>query len=74
MIVKAPLAMKIAFGENPKRVYNGKGKMPMTRMGTAAVLRETLFKAVEYKKAKEEAEKKGETPKLDFKMEPLCRF
>ncbi len=71
MIVKAPLAMKIAFGENPKRVYNGKGKMPMTRMGTAAVLRETLFKAVEYKKAKEEAEKKGETPKLDFKMEPF---
>lgn len=71
MIVKEPLAMKIAFGENPKRVYNGKGKMPMTRMGTAAVLRETLFKACEYKKAKEEAEKKGETPKLDFKMEPL---
>lgn len=71
MVVKAPLAMKIAFGENPKRVYNGKGKMPMTRMGTAAVLRETLFKAVEYKKAKEEAEKKGEQPKLDFKLEPL---
>lgn len=71
MVVKTPLAMKIAFGENPKRVYNGKGKMPMTRMGTAAVLRETLFKAVEYKKAKEEAEKKGETPKLDFKMEPM---
>ena len=70
MIVKAPLAMKIAFGENPKRVYNGKGKIT-TRMGTAAVLRETLFKAVEYKKAKEEAEKKGENPKLDFRMEPF---
>lgn len=71
MVVKAPLAMKIAFGENPKRVYHSKGKTPATRMGTAAVLRETLFKAVQYKQAKEEAEQKGETPKLDFKMEPF---
>ena len=42
MIIKAPAAMKVAFGENPKRVYNSKGKMPMTRMATAALLRETL--------------------------------
>ena len=55
MIVKDPLAMKIAFGENPKRVYNAKSKTPMTRMGTAAILRETLGKAVRYKEQIERA-------------------
>ena len=48
MIVKETLAMKCAFGENPKRVYNDKKQMPTTRMGTAAKLREALAKAVEY--------------------------
>ena len=44
MIIKDPIAMKVAFGENPKRVYNAKKKTPMTRMGTAALLREMLLK------------------------------
>lgn len=73
MIVKEPAAMKIAFGENPKRVYNSKDKMPMTRMGTAGLLRETLYKAMEYFNAKEdhnEDKEKGE-PKYDFKLESL---
>ena len=40
MILKYPIAMKCAFGENPKRCYGqGMKKAPMTRMGTAAVLR-----------------------------------
>ncbi len=70
MIVRAPLAMKVAFGENPKRVYNSKGKTPMTRMGTAALLRETLFKAVQYKR---QIETRGDDPTFtrDFKLEPL---
>lgn len=70
MIVKEPLAMKIAFGENPKRVYNGKGKMPMTRMGTAAVLRETLAKAVNYK-IDYDAHKEEPDFKHDFHLDPL---
>ena len=72
MIVKAPAAMKIAFGENPKRVYNSKHKTPETRMATAALLRETLMKAVEYKAKKEKADGDLEKmPALDIKMEAL---
>lgn len=71
MVIKAPAAMKIAFGENPKRVYNGKGKKPMTRMATAALLRETLIKANNYLKKKEIALEKGENFDLDIKMEAL---
>ncbi len=67
MIVKEPLAMKIAFGENPKRFYAEKKQSPSTRLGTAAELRNILFKAVEYKKAKES----GENPKFDMKLEAL---
>ncbi len=70
MIVKAPLAMKIAFGENPKRVYNAKGKMPMTRMGTAALLRETLVKAVDYQ-AKKQAHGTEPDFQHDTRLEPL---
>lgn len=69
LIVKAPAAMKIAFGENPKRVYNSKGKMPSTRMATAALLREALTKAVQYKAKKEKAVAKGEDFEIDFKQE-----
>jgi len=71
MIVKEPAAMKIAFGENPKRVYNSKGKMPSTRMGTAALLREALIKAKFYKAKKEKALKDGELFEEDFKLEAL---
>ncbi len=73
MIIKAPIAMKIAFGENPKRVYNALHKSPMTRMATAAILRETLFKAKEYvnklEAAKEDESKK---PAFDMKMEAMA--
>ena len=49
MIVKNPVAMKCALGENPK-VFHGQNRRepPLTRMGTAAMLREMLAKAVEY--------------------------
>lgn len=72
MIVKDPAAMKIAFGENPKTVYNEKHQMPMTRMGTAALLRETLIKAKEYyEKKKFAAAEDEEMPDIDFKYEAL---
>src|SRR5699024_9915844 len=53
MIVKEPVAMKVAFGENPKRVYESQKKSPITRMSTAATLRETLYKAQGYLEKKE---------------------
>ena len=73
MIVKDPIAMKCAFGENPKRFYGQQGKKaPKTRMGTAALLRETLFKAKNYMEEKDG----GKEPKFDMKLEamlPLMR-
>ena len=72
MVVKDPLAMKIAFGENPKRVYNAKSKTPMTRMGTAAILREALGKAVRYKEQVDRAgDDPSKLPAYDARMEAL---
>lgn len=53
LIVLAPAAMKVAFGENPKVNYSGQGKSPSTRMAIAAMLREELTKAVQYREEKE---------------------
>lgn len=67
LIVKAPAAMKVAFGENPKVNFSGQTKSPVTRMAIAAILRETLFKARQYKEKKEKGEAGFEE---DFRMEP----
>ncbi len=67
MIVKAPAAMKCALGENPKSAFGQNKKSPKTRMGSAAILRELLFKAKEYCEAKD----KGENPKFDMKLEAM---
>lgn len=71
MKILEPAAMKIAFGENPKRVYNGKGKMPRTRMATAGLLRETLIEAQNYLNKKKKAEEKGDLFERNLKMESL---
>ena len=76
MIVREPVAVKVAFGENPKRVYSGSNKMPTTRMATAALLRENLRKALEYKKSMEESEndsEKKDKVKYDMKMDVLVK-
>lgn len=71
-LLSAPVAMKIAFGENPKRVYHGQRKSPSTRMATASILREALFKAKEYMEKKETAAGNSEkTPAFDLKWEAL---
>jgi imidazolonepropionase-like amidohydrolase len=44
----APYGMKMACGENPKRVYGGRGRAPSTRMGNFAVNRETWLGAIDY--------------------------
>lgn len=48
MVVLAPAAMKIAFGENPISAYGTNGNMPSTRMGIASLIREELFLAKQY--------------------------
>lgn len=60
LIVLAPAAMKIAFGENPKVNYSGQGKSPSTRMAIASMLREELFLAKQYKEKKERHQKQSE--------------
>lgn len=69
LIVKAPAAMKVAFGENPKVNYSGQNKSPSTRMAIAAMLRQELFDAVEYREKKEKAERDGEYFQKDFAKE-----
>ena len=70
MIIREAVAMKCAFGENPKRCYRDKGNC--TRMSTAFQLRNMLFKAKEYVEkldaAKDDPSKK---PPFDIKMEAL---
>lgn len=68
MYIKEAVAMKCAFGENPKRCYGqGMKKSPMTRMGSAALLRELLFKTRRYLQDKEE----GKNPPFDMKLESM---
>lgn len=73
MVLKAPAAMKFALGENPKRVYNAREEGPITRMATAAIIRENLAKAVEYrdKQAKADNDPDADMPDYDPKLEAL---
>lgn len=70
MVVRDGVAMKCAFGENPKRVY--RDKKDSSRMTTAALMRETLFKAKEYMQKKEAAQDdSSKMPAFDIKLEAL---
>ena len=70
MVIRDGVAMKCAFGENPKRVY--RDKEDSSRMTTAALLRETLFKAKEYLAKKEAAgDDISKSPAFDMKMEAM---
>lgn len=73
MVVKAPAAMKFALGENPKSVYNERKETPITRMATAALIRENLSKAQEYqaKQAKAQDDPDTDPPDFDPKLEAL---
>ena len=73
MIVRNPSGMKIAFGENPMRVYGVQKKvMPSTRMGVAGVLRENLQKAKNYMEKKERfADDPEKIPEVDLRLEAL---
>ncbi len=69
LVVKAPAAMKVAFGENPKVNYSGQGKSPSTRMAIAGMLRKELYEAREYIRQKEKAKTNGEAFQEDFSKE-----
>jgi len=72
MIIKAPVAMKCAFGENPKTCYGSQKKSPVTRMGNAALIREILYKAAEYDEELKTAELKGGArPHYEIKLQAM---
>jgi imidazolonepropionase-like amidohydrolase len=68
----APYGLKMACGENPKRVYGSKGNMPQTRMGNIALARETWVKARDYKRKWDVYYAKGgDMPERDLAMDTL---
>lgn len=73
MVIKNPVASKVAFGENPKSCYGQEEKAPQTRMAIAAMMRETLKEAEEYLDAilLHEEDDENEKPDYDIKMESL---
>lgn len=72
-VMLAPAAMKMALGENPKTTYHGKNQAPVTRMATAAIIREQLALACRYDRDKRRAEEDEEVdePEFDAKCEAL---
>ncbi len=68
----APYGLKMACGENPKRVYGGKGRKPSTRMGKIAVDRATWARAASYKRRWDKYEDDGgDVPDRDIAMDTL---
>jgi len=74
MIIKSPVGIKFALGENPKSTYNDKEQTPVTRMATAALIRETLSKGKKYYQDKRNSEQDKDNfdePEFDAKNEAL---
>jgi len=69
----APYGLKMACGENPKRVYGGLGVAPSTRMGNVAGYRSAWIEAADYRDKMAAAKKgQGEAPMRDLKLETLA--
>ncbi|GIJ52101.1 amidohydrolase [Virgisporangium aliadipatigenens] len=68
MVLRQPSGLKSALGENPKRVYGDQHKMPMSRLGTAAVIREAFVKAENYLRGEDDP-----TRERDLRLEALAR-
>ncbi len=71
LVIKRPCGMKAALGENPKRVYGGQRRMPMTRMGNAAIMRKALTEAKDYLRKKESADSPDKIPDMNLRHEAL---
>ncbi|NUR89386.1 MAG: amidohydrolase family protein, partial [Nonomuraea sp.] len=73
MLVREPVSVKSALGENPKRVYGDQKKLPSTRQGVAAVIRDAFMKAQDYKAKKDFAAQEGKPFDRDATLEVLVR-
>lgn len=72
-VIVPEVSVKSALGENPKRMYGGKDKMPSTRLGVAFVLREAFVKAQNYRAKRDAAAMKDEPFDRDLDLEVLGR-
>jgi imidazolonepropionase-like amidohydrolase len=73
MVLRSPAGLKSALGENPKRVYGDLKRAPSTRLGTAAVLRESFVAAQNYQAKRAAAKKDKKTfDARDLKLEALA--
>ena len=76
-IIRSPAAIKFALGENPKKCYNDRDETPTTRLATAAVIREQLYKTQRYMQdivdyeSSLGTENEGSMPDYDMKCEAL---
>ncbi|MFP5336538.1 MAG: amidohydrolase [Actinomycetes bacterium] len=68
MLLREPVSVKSALGENPKRVYGDRKALPSTRQGVAAVIRDAMTKAQDYKARRDRAARDGEP----FDRDPSC--
>jgi imidazolonepropionase-like amidohydrolase len=73
MVIMSPCSVKSALGENPKRVYGDKKQLPSTRQGVAAVIRDAMTKAQDYRARRDAAVQKGEPFDRDTSCEVLVR-
>ncbi len=67
MIIRSPAGLKIALGENPITTYGVNNKCPVTRMGTAGLIRELFMKTEDYM----EEQKNGKLKKRDIRLEAV---
>ena len=73
MVIKSPCSVKSALGENPKRVYGERKQLPSTRQGVAAVIRDALTKAQDYRAKRDAALAKGDPFERDTTCEVLVQ-
>ncbi|ASO22813.1 hypothetical protein AHOG_26040 [Actinoalloteichus hoggarensis] len=73
MLVRQPVSVKSALGENPKRVYGEQKKTPSTRLGVAAIIRDAFLKAQDYRERREHTRQEGKPFERDATMEVLVK-
>ncbi|MCE0457782.1 amidohydrolase [Curtobacterium flaccumfaciens] len=72
-LISDSVSVKSALGENPKRVYGGKGQTPSTRLGVAKIIRDAFVEAQNYRAARDAAAAKDEPFARDLTKETLVR-
>ncbi|WP_129842588.1 amidohydrolase [Streptomyces sp. RFCAC02] len=73
MLIREPVSVKSALGENPKRVYGDKKQLPSTRQGVAAVIRDAFTRAQDYRAKRDHAAAEGKPFDRDPSLEILVR-